>query len=103
MGQHNLGIRMTNKEENNKPKDEIDELTKQLENLKIAKLEKEIKSLKKKVYGTNRKLTRVNKAQFDIRKIICYACRKIGYMSRFCKEISGNKRMNIYNYKDYSE
>jgi hypothetical protein len=102
LGQNNLGIGMSGKQENSKPKDEIDELTKQLENLKIAKLEKEIKSLKGEVYGANKRPSQGNRTQFDIRKVKCYTCGKMGHTSRFCKEIN-NKRMNVYDYEEYSE
>jgi hypothetical protein len=57
LSQNSPIVEMSNNkpELSNKPKDDIEELTKQLENLKIAKLEKEIKSLKGEVYGTNKR------------------------------------------------
>ncbi|GBC07377.1 hypothetical protein RclHR1_07420001 [Rhizophagus clarus] len=73
------------------------ELTKQSEELKIAKLEKEIRSLKGEVFGIRNKMNTNNKLQFDYRKAKCFTCGKIGHTSKFCKELS-SKRMNIYNY-----
>ncbi|GBB84979.1 hypothetical protein RclHR1_11570008 [Rhizophagus clarus] len=64
---------------NNKPKNEIDELTKQLEELKIAKLEKEIRSLKGEVFGTRNKMNTNNKPQFDYRKTKCFTCEEYYY------------------------
>ncbi|GBC09219.1 hypothetical protein RclHR1_00870010 [Rhizophagus clarus] len=88
---------------NNKPRDEIEELTKQLEDLKIAKLEKEIRSLKGEVFGTCNKINTNGKPQFDYRKAKCFTCGKVGHTSKFCKE-SSNKRMNIYDYEEeYNE
>jgi hypothetical protein len=105
LSQNSPIVEMSNNkpELSNKPKDDIEELTKQLENLKIAKLEKEIKSLKGEVYGTNKRPIQANKPQFDFRKAKCYSCGKIGHTSRFCREPSNSKRMNTYDYEEYGE
>jgi hypothetical protein len=75
----------------------MDELAEQLEKLKTAKLEKEIRNLKGKLYG-NRNPSN-SKLKFDPKKVKCYACGKIGHTSKYCRE-RNDRRINIYEYDE---
>src|SRR3984957_12721079 len=88
----NNGNTSNNKPVMTKPKDEVDELAEQLEKLKIAKMEKEIRALKGELYGNSNRNSSNIRPQFDLKRVKCYSCGKLGYTSRYCRE--RNNRRN---------
>ena len=92
--------------------DEVDKLTKQLEGLKIAKLEKEIMNMKNEVYNKSKPQINTYKRQFNepqyqsrqqanFRKLKCYNCNKIGHTAKYCMET--RQRYNFMEPEEFDD